>query len=246
MKLFKKQALVLAVTGTLMALPAFAAEPDRTPEHIGLGSGAAVGALVGGPLGAIVGSFFGVMIGHEQVQKSELAANQASIAQMQTKLEQRRDDLDAVNESLHSKRQALRQAQQRLRDLSGEYAALQGLVSGLRLAVYFDHNSSALSPEYQALLRSVGQGAGGVTGLVIDLDAHASKAGPDQYNQQLSAQRNEAVGGELLAQGVAETHLRKQAQGSQQANSERIYAPEDRRVDLLFRFERPQGLVSLD
>lgn len=253
MKLFKKSTLALALTGTLLAFPVVAVEPDRTPEHLGLGSGAIFGALVGGPLGAIVGSAFGAIIGHEQVQKTALETSQDQLSEVQQSLKQSRQqlvgaehDLEAINASLSSERQALTLAQQQLRDLQKQRVALQTLVSGLRLSVYFDHNSSVVNPQYQALLESVGQGAARVTGLMVDLDGHADKSGADGYNQHISEQRSDSVGGLLLAAGLSETVLHKQAQGARQASTQKIYAPEARRVDLMFRFESQQGLVALD
>ena len=49
-----------------------------------------------------------------------------------------------------------------------------------------------------------------------------------------------------MAQGVVGESIRRQAQGARQASSLRVYAPEERRVDLMFSFEPVQGLVSLD
>jgi len=253
MKQFKKHGLALVITGALAAFPVLAAEPDRTPEHVGLGTGAAFGALVGGPLGAIVGSVFGVMVGHDQVQKTEIEKHQVQLSQVQARLVQSRQQLDgteqqldSVKGSLMSEQRALTLAQQQLRELHQQRVALQELVSGLRLSVYFDHNSSDVSPQYQTLLESVGQGAGRVAGLVVDLDGHADKSGADPYNQQLSEQRSDRVGGLLVAKGLPEALLHKHAQGARYASDEKIYAPEARRVDLMFRFEEQQGLVTLD
>ncbi|MEH6470726.1 MAG: OmpA family protein [Halopseudomonas sp.] len=252
MKTLKKHALAVALTGSLVAFPVLAAEPDHTSEHIGLGSGLVAGALVGGPVGAIVGGTIGLMVGHDSVQQIELEQEQAQLSQAQAQLDRSRDELaasrsalDSVNQQLTAKRDALQQAQQQWQELGSQYTALQELVGGLQLSVYFDHNSSAVKQQYHALIKSVSEGAAQVPGLTIDLKGHANKAGLDQYNLMLSEQRNERVGELLVTQGLAESNIRKQAQGAQQASPLRVYAPEERRVDLMFRFEQPAGLVSL-
>mgnify|MGYP003625089590 FL=1 len=253
MKTFKKYAVAAGFAGSLATFPALAAEPDLTAEHIGFGSGVITGALIAGPLGAIIGGSLGIMIGHDQVQKSELDKSQLQIEQERARVSLHRSDLvaaqgalEAVNSQLAEKGDALQQAQDRLQGLQERYAALQGLVSGLRLSVYFEQNSSQVHPRDQALLESVGQGAEKVEGLVVDLEGHANKSGLDQYNEWLSEQRSDRVGGVLMAQGVVGESIRRQAQGARQASSLRVYAPEERRVDLMFSFEPVQGLVSLD
>ena len=63
-------ALLLATSAT--AVSANSVE-SRLPEHIGFGSGAALGAVVAGPVGVVVGSSLGALIGHDVVQERALA-----------------------------------------------------------------------------------------------------------------------------------------------------------------------------
>ena len=253
MKTMNRQVAVLVLGGVLASGSVVAAEqPEgRMAEHIGFGGGAVAGAVVAGPVGAIVGATLGVLVGHDHLQQQQLQESERQFRTVQADLElrskalaDRQQQLEQLEKTLAAKRTALDQVERRLAQVQQQRSELQQWISGLRLSVHFDHNSSSVKKHYQTMLDSISAGAAKVAGMKINLEGYTDKAGLADYNLQLSEQRNQRVTEALLSQGLAAERVGAVAHGALSA-PERLYAPEQRRVDLQFSFEQPEGLVGL-
>lgn len=245
---FGRLPIVAALSAVFFCTPLQAAETqepiDQTPQHIGFGAGAAAGAVVGGPIGAIVGATFGALIGQDEIQQRQLVQTETLARQVEQRLVQQQKKLKQVELELAQKRDRIDQAEQQLAGLGQQHEALQQWVSGLRLSVYFDHNSSSLKNKYQPMLQSISQGPLQVPGMRIDLEGHTDRAGLSDYNERLAQQRNEKVSQALVGAGTAKDLIEQTALGSTNAQTDKIYAPEDRRVDVRFEFDRSEAVVS--
>ncbi|WP_421864623.1 OmpA family protein [Motiliproteus sp.] len=237
-------ALTAALVGTSLQA-AEAVEPiDNTPQHLGFGAGAVAGAVVGGPIGAILGGTFGAMIGQDEVKQRQLVQTEELARHTEQRLVEQQRQLQRVEQQLAEKQAQIEQAEQQLAGLGQQHEALQQWVSGLRLSVYFDHNSSSLKNKYQPMLQSISQGPQQVPGMRIDLEGHTDRAGLSDYNQQLANKRNQQVSEALVDSGTAAELIDQNALGSLNAQTDKIYAPEDRRVDLRFTFDPRDAVVS--
>lgn len=234
---FNKTLIAAALATSLTATPLLAAEVDKTPQHIGAGTGAVAGAVVAGPLGAIIGTAFGTLVGHKQVQENTLEAKQQQHDQLSQKLRDTYSQLADAEQQLSDRRQQLAAVEQQKTALDEEHLALKEMVSGLKLSVYFAQNSSTVDPRYQELLKSLSDGADKVKGLTIDLAGHSNSSGPGQYNQALSEKRGESVGESLQQHGLPPFRIISAGKGDREVTSSNPYAADDRRVDLQFRFE---------
>ena len=65
-----KHVLIAAGFAMSATTGVFANDDSKMPEHIGFGSGAAVGAAVAGPVGVVIGGTLGAPIGHDVVHYS--------------------------------------------------------------------------------------------------------------------------------------------------------------------------------
>ena len=89
-----RKKLIVLIVGSLLATPSFAAPKNRAPkeESIGVGSGAAIGALAGGPIGFVVGAAFGGWLGdrfhHERTARREADEHAAQATAHAASLEQ--------------------------------------------------------------------------------------------------------------------------------------------------------------
>ena len=77
--------VIVALIGSLLATSSMAAPKNRAPkeESIGLGSGAAIGAMAGGPVGFVIGAAFGGWLGdrfHQERKARRIADERAEDA----------------------------------------------------------------------------------------------------------------------------------------------------------------------
>ena len=79
-----KHVLIAAGFAMSATTGVFANDDSKMPEHIGFGSGAAVGAAVAGPVGVVIGGTLGALIGHDVVQERVLARPASAAAYART------------------------------------------------------------------------------------------------------------------------------------------------------------------
>jgi outer membrane protein OmpA-like peptidoglycan-associated protein len=229
--------IISATTLALVVTTAHAETPgSNMPEHIGFGSGAAVGAVVAGPLGVAIGGTLGVLIGHDVVQERALARKNQELADLNRDITNARSQLARVNA-----RQAKTQA---------ELVALQGLLSDLSVAVHFDVNSAMTASQYRQALEAVAKASRSIDGLTVKLVGHADPRGSEAYNQNLSEARASSVGQVLQEVGASPMTIQTEGRGEKDAlaDGQNDYYALDRRVDIQLSFDRKkvsEGLYSV-
>ena len=209
---------------------------SRLPEHIGFGSGAALGAVVAGPVGVVVGSSLGALIGHEVVQERALAQKNQELSGLNREISVARSQLAQLNAAQVSKQ--------------AELVALRKLLSDLSVAVHFDVDSATTAQRYRQVLEAISEASRSIDSLTVRLVGHADPRGSETYNQRLSEARALSVEQMLQDDGASPMTIQTEGRGEKQALAAGrcdLYAM-DRRVDVELNFDRkPQneGLYSL-
>ena len=226
-------ALLLATSATTIS-----ANPveSRLPEHIGFGSGAALGAVVAGPVGVVVGSSLGALIGHDVVQERALAQKNQELSGLNREISVARSQLAQLNAAQVSKQ--------------AELVALRKLLSDLSVAVHFDVDSATTAQRYRQVLEAISEASRSIDSLTVRLVGHADPRGSETYNQRLSEARALSVEQVLRDGGASPMTIQTEGRGEKQALAAGRcdYYAMDRRVDVELNFDRkPQneGLYSL-
>jgi len=215
----------------------------RMPEHIGFGSGVALGAAIAGPVGAIVGGTFGALIGQDVIQERTLAstqrARQVAEAERTVAYQARDRALDALRQetaSLARSRQDVVSAKQQL-------VAMQGVLASISVPVFFDVDSATAQARHQQALDALASALAAVEQLQIELVGYADASGTAPYNQELSEARAAGVGSVLVASGLDQDRIVARGVGASAARPfEAVQSAADRRVEIQFRFgQTPSG-----
>ena len=206
---------------------------SRSPEHIGFGTGAALGAVVGGPVGLVVGSSLGAFIGHDVLQERALARKNQELSDLNREISVARSKLAKLNAAQVSKQT--------------ELVAFRKLLSDLSVAVHFDVDSAMTAQRYRQALEAISEASKSIDGLTVTLVGHADKRGSEIYNQRLSEARALSVGQMLQDGGVSPKTIQTEGRGEKHALADGscgFYAM-DRRVDVELNFDRKPQNESL-
>ena len=198
-----KNILILALAAGL-ASPAWTAENNAAPkeESIGVGSGLVAGALAGGPVGAIVGAAMGGWLGDKfHRERSAKLEFERQSEQARVDLEQARLEADELLAMLEESNADLGQLRSEWRTAQVNYR--NALQQALDTQIYFRTGESVLDEE-------TGERLGRIAGLVAELadltvvvEGHADARGAEDYNEQLSSARAQAVRDALVQAGVS-------------------------------------------
>jgi outer membrane protein OmpA-like peptidoglycan-associated protein len=202
---------------------------ERAAKHesIGLGGGAAIGAMAGGPVGLILGAAFGGWIGdrfhHEH--DARLAAEQ-NTEQAQARARVLETRLAASEKS----------AAQASAALSGERAQhVQDLEAALSIDVMFRTEESAITPATEEHLAKLVAMIVPLEGAVIRLEGHTDVRGTDRYNNTLATARADTVRDALMRAGMPAERILVSAAGktdSQATETDADGMALDRRVKM--------------
>jgi len=209
-KLFP-QRIVVALIGTVLATSSFAGPRNRAAkdetramkdetrvvakeESIGLGSGAAIGALAGGPVGLILGAAFGGWLGDrfhgERAARREAddRAAQASVhaGQLQTLLTASERAVAAKDAELFGERVAHR----------------RNLQEALSVEVFFRTEDSGVGGTTEERLAKLAALIEPMEGAVIRLEGYTDVRGTEAYNSTLSTARAHSVRDALIRAGM--------------------------------------------
>ncbi|MEP4379038.1 MAG: outer membrane beta-barrel protein [Alphaproteobacteria bacterium] len=102
--------------------------------------------------------------------------------------------------------------------------------------VFFDWDSSALTPQALAILRQASDAAKTLDGVRVVATGHADRSGPASYNVGLSQRRADAVRGELVRLGIAGGEIATLAKGETDplvATPDGVREPQNRRVSII-------------
>jgi outer membrane protein OmpA-like peptidoglycan-associated protein len=190
------QKVIVALIGSLLATSSMAGPKNRAAkeESIGLGSGAAIGAIAGGPVGLILGAAFGGWIGdrfhHERSERrsadqraAEASAHAGSLATLLAATER---TVVAKDAELSTQRIEHR------RDLQ----------DALSVEVFFRTEESGLGGPTEERLAKLAALVEPMEGAVIRLDGYADVRGTETFNTTLSTARAEAVRDALIRGGM--------------------------------------------
>ena len=173
------------------------AKGKRAPaeENIGFFSGVAIGAVAGGPIGAVAGGIAGALLGehyHKQkVANRELAASLTGSNADKAKLTQ---TVMQLGSSLDHARE-------------------------LTMNVGFRTGDAQLTAQDIEQLTALGQLAGSLDGVKIEVNGYADPRGDHDYNVALSMSRAESVAAVLSKAGLKEDQLVVQALGAKDATA---------------------------
>lgn len=199
-KAFSKK-IIVAVVGSMLATSSMAAPKDRgakereaKEEGIGLGSGAAIGAIAGGPVGLILGAAFGGWIGdrfhHERNERrladeraTELGAHADELQQLLAVSER---NVAAKNAELFTERVEHR----------------RNLQEALSVEVFFRTEESGVASQTDERLAKLAALIEPMEGAVIRLEGHTDARGTETYNSALSTARAAAVRDALIRGGM--------------------------------------------
>ncbi|MGO4125562.1 OmpA family protein [Inquilinus sp. YAF38] len=102
--------------------------------------------------------------------------------------------------------------------------------------VFFDFDSSRLTPEARSIVASAATDALRGQSTRIDVTGHTDRSGTDSYNQALSVRRGEAVRRELVTDGVADNLIIVRGVGESDPlvpTADGVREPQNRRVEIV-------------
>ena len=191
-----RKKLIVLIVGSLLATPSFAEPKNRAhkEESIGVGSGAAIGALAGGPIGFVLGAAFGGWLGdrfhQERTARREADEHASQASAHAASLEQ----LLAVSERLAAEKNA---------ELNSERVAhRRDLQDALSVEVFFRTEEAGVVGATEERLSKLAALIEPMEGAVIRLDGYTDVRGTEAYNSTLSTARAEAVRDALIRGGM--------------------------------------------
>ena len=197
------QKIIVALIGTLLATSSMAGPRNRAPkdenrapkeESIGLGSGAAIGAMAGGPVGFVIGAAFGGWLGdrfHQERSARRMADERATEASAHAgSLE---NLLAATERAVAAKDAEL---------FSQRVEHRRDLQEALSVEVFFRTEESGLGGATGERLAKLAALVEPMEGAVIRLDGYTDVRGTEKFNTTLSSARAEAVRDALIRGGM--------------------------------------------
>jgi outer membrane protein OmpA-like peptidoglycan-associated protein len=212
-QIMKSKILVLLVSCAL-ATSGWAGqrhERKKNEESIGVGSGAAIGAMAGGPVGLILGAAFGGWLGdrfhHERGARIEA--------------DQRAAEADAQSKTLETRvaasEQNAAQAGAALADERTQHR--RDLEEALSVEVLFRTEDSVVTPAAEERLTKLVALIAPFDGAVIRLEGHTDVRGTDSYNAALSQLRADAVRNALVRAGMPAERIIVNAAGEAESQA---------------------------
>ena len=205
--------LIAVMVAVLIAAPAWTAERNGAPkeETIGVGGGAAIGAIAGGPIGVILGAALGGWVGDRfHRERSQRQAAEERHAQASAAADSLEGLLRGSERELVSLRAVLADEQRSFKDT---------LEEALEVEVYFRTAQSALDADVEERLSQVASLIAEIDDFTIIVEGHADGRGDAQYNDALSAARAASVRDVLLRSGLAPERITMRAAGETQASA---------------------------
>jgi outer membrane protein OmpA-like peptidoglycan-associated protein len=195
-----KKVLIGAVAIALTSGVANAGENKFTKEEgVGMGTGAAIGAVVGGPIGAAVGLFVGGIMGDSigMAKRADLYAQQLE------------DQAAVLEQDLIDTRIALAKASER----TGGDDMFDQLAGKLHADVMFRTGSADLDTEVAGKLEDLGKLVAAHSQLAVQVNGFADPRGTPEQNLELSLRRADAVREALIRGGAAPEQIQLTAHG---------------------------------
>jgi outer membrane protein OmpA-like peptidoglycan-associated protein len=216
-QIMKSRIIAIVVAG-LIANSAFAGDftsgserKTNKEEGIGLGAGAAIGAIAGGPVGFVIGAALGGWTGdrfhREKTAKLDAQARSEEAEQLASSLQAALKGSESENRQL------------RIVMLDQEEAYRQAIERALDVEIYFHTGESTLDAAVQDRVRQLGEIIRDFDEVAVVVDGYADPRGDEGYNQQLSAERAAAVRDTLIEAGVPANRIVATAKGEQDSQA---------------------------
>jgi len=119
-----------------------------------------------------------------------------------------------------------------------EVVAQPEVVQGRSYLVFFDFDSSRLTPEAKQIVASAAADALQGKTTQIGVTGHTDRSGSDRYNQALSVRRAESVRRELVSDGVADGLIVTRGVGESDPlvpTADGVREPQNRRVEIVLQ-----------
>ncbi|WP_299013081.1 sortase-associated OmpA-like protein PdsO [uncultured Photobacterium sp.] len=255
----KKQLISTLIATTLMtSVIASAAQANTVVETddayklgqqeqlIGMGSGAAFGALVAGPAGVVIGGIIGGIIGTTVGQEDHIKAQDEEVLELTL----RNTELERISQHYNQAQLEIARLQQ---DAIQQDRFLQEKIEqhqidlALEMNVHFRTGSATIEPHFQTQLDELADLMKQAPEVSWELAGYADRRGNSQKNMSLSQRRVEAVREYLELQGVDANQIVAAAYGDQEPlKSEQNFEGDffDRRVTLRSNNESVQTAHS--
>ena len=104
--------------------------------------------------------------------------------------------------------------------------------------VFFDWDKADLTDRARQIIAEAAQASTHVNTTQIEVDGHADLSGTPQYNQKLGLRRAQAVGAELVKNGVPQNIIMIQAFGDTRPlvpTARGVREPQNRRVEIVLK-----------
>lgn len=214
----RARTLGLTLVGACVAaaLPVHAQEQAPSPHpsskqaNIGVVSGLVIGGVIGGPIGAVIGGAAGGALGdhyHKQkVQNASLAGDLSKSEAERTTLAKNVSDL---NGSLAKSQEHAEQLDQTV-----------SRTDQLETDVDFRTDDASIDTKSMSPLLKMGALAASMPDVKVRVAGYADPRGSDEYNQELSKRRAEAVAAVLAQAGMSSDQMIVEAHGKSESSSQ--------------------------
>jgi sortase system peptidoglycan-associated protein len=193
---------------------------DNTSQYVGLGVGAATGAIVAGPVGLVIGGIVGTIAGRnsEQAHEAEAAISaDATSDDIAMEAAAAIDSSDTPNDTA-SDAMLVASATPVESVLTGDAvdhsAALRTiLTTDLSLDVYFRSGSTSVEAFYAPRMQAIAALMREMPTLELHIDGYSDRRGNSDDNLALSNQRLDAVRAQLQQAGIDDSRIHSKAHG---------------------------------
>ncbi|MFQ5658815.1 MAG: OmpA family protein [Gammaproteobacteria bacterium] len=183
---------------------------SRHKDEMGLGAGALIGGLIAGPPGAVIGAAGGAWFGNREAKKD------IKIATLEKRLTEKQTDLAYLQTRLTELQSEYGSEMKKVK-LDNRLPLLHELTRGVSLIVYFRTNRANIEPEIIPRIARLAGFLRNFPEIKLRIEAYADRRGREQYNQQLSGRRAQAVEDELIGDGLQRNRISSRAYGESRA-----------------------------
>ncbi len=166
--------------------------------------GLVLGAILGGPPGAVLGATGGAMVGELQARRQHIGDLDSELSELQA-VQQREQQVAAEHQALFQRQRAK------------ETARIEALQRGYSFCLGFRSDSATIEPGIDKQLQALAVMLRAFPELKLQISAGADMRGSEDYNNQLSKRRAEAVAAVLRASGLPEKRMEIRYIGEAQA-----------------------------
>ena len=205
--------IILAVVATTLTTAASAAdnEESRKFEHIGLGSGAIIGAAAGGPIGLLLGAAAGIWVG------DQFDTETAASAEYEQRWAEARAQVESLNGLVETNEQQI--AMLEARNLQDARAIRDAVQEALDVHILFKTDETEVAGETQQRLARLASLVARMEGMSVQVGGFADVRGDSEHNAELSAQRAANVRQTLIDAGVPADRITVDAYGEQRSSA---------------------------